>query len=168
MFCVLLYRIQYVRQHGTARFTLLYFSHTVGRSSKPSTTFSRREKVVKVVLGSPERFVVHHAWCMAKRSMVECSLKRNARSHERSENGGNVTMKMSFTLLAASLLLAACGGVELTPYPASAVGAGGWSGGVSSERSKERSGELNPGEVVGPEGTDDTGNGVGFAFPVSG
>ena len=41
-------------------------------------------------------------------------------------------------------------------------GSGGWSGGESLERSQERSGEMEPGETHGPEGTDDSGNGVGF------
>ena len=70
-----------------------------------------------------------------------------------------------FNLLASAALLAllsACTAPHKTAYNGAGGGGGSLSGGESLQESQDRSGETNPGETTGPEGTTDTGESVGF------
>ena len=72
-----------------------------------------------------------------------------------------------FNLLTSVALIAfvsACTAPHQTAYNGASAGGGGGGGSQeeSLQESQDRSGETNPGETTGPEGTTDTGESVGF------
>jgi len=69
-----------------------------------------------------------------------------------------------FNLLTSVSLIAFVSACTAPHQTATSAGGGGGSlsGGESLQESQDRSGETNPGETTGPEGTTDTGEGTGF------